>query len=129
MVKCTLFKGWTSGQKVKFLPCIESLKTRKIKREKGETKNESKLLHAKQNRPCFVVTIYHFMKVGFYFFHSLADAKDFIAKAKKELLPFAELKYNENGVTNEKILKAIKEVLSNDKICIGENGKTYFKHL
>lgn len=84
-------------------------------------------VYKKQNKPAFVVTIEHIMRAGVYFFKSLEEANNFINEAKKELEIYTPLKYNENGV-DDKYINIIKIVLSCENICIGENGKTYYKN-
>lgn len=86
-------------------------------------------VYKKQNKPCFVVTIQHIMKAGIYFFKSLPEVNKFIAEIKNDLLPYAELKYNAEGINDKKIFDAINYVLNNDDIIIAENGKTYSKQL
>ena len=84
-------------------------------------------VYKKQNKPCFVITLNHIMRAGIYFFNSLPEANAFIVAMKNDLLSYAELKYNQNGVTDKKTIEAIKTVLHDNDLCIGENGKTYSK--
>ena len=78
----------------------------------------------KAGKPCFIVTITHIMRAGVYFFNTMQEAKIFIENAKKELNIYAELKYN-SGNYDKSYKDLINMVLSNNNICIGENGKTY----
>lgn len=84
-------------------------------------------VYSKQDKPCFVVTIKHIIRAGVYFFNSMIDAREFIAKAKKELNLYAELSYDNEGCTDIDYINVIKIVLSCENIKIGENGKTYYK--
>ena len=81
----------------------------------------------KQNKPCFVVTIHHVMHSGVFFFNTLENANDFIAREKRYLEKWGYLEYNENGCTDSNIIKLIQNVLNDDNICICVNGRTYYK--
>ena len=78
-------------------------------------------------KPCIVVTIKHYLLAGIYFFKSMPEAKHFIECQKIRLNPFGQLVYNPT-LTDRNYIKLILEVLNNDNIVIGENGKTYTKN-
>ena len=82
---------------------------------------------AKAGKPCIVVSIYHVMLHGVYFFKTMQEANSFVECQKIRLNPFVFLTYNSNS-PDENSLKLIKEVLNNDNIVIGENGKTYMRN-
>ena len=84
-------------------------------------------VYRKQGKPVFVVTIEHVMHVGAFFFRSMQEAKAFVMKEKERLSMYAELAYNANGCTDASFIYIIKEVMQNDDLRIGTNGRTYSK--
>ena len=82
----------------------------------------------KSGNPVFVATIKCPILVGVYFFNSLKEANDYIKKENARLECHGyTLKYDCDGVTDEKFITVIMEVLNNDDIAIGSNGRTYSK--
>lgn len=82
--------------------------------------------YSKQGKPCYIVVINHIMKAGVYAFNSANEAMLFTYKQKEELKPFSPLMYSIDFADGN-YAKLIKEIINNDDICIGENGKTYYK--
>lgn len=82
--------------------------------------------YKKQNKPVFIVAINHVMKAGVYVFKSANEAMLFVYKQKAELEPFYPLNYSVDFADGN-YAELIKAIIENDDICIGENGKTYYK--
>lgn len=86
-------------------------------------------VYNKENKPLFVVTIKSPFLAGVYFFNSMKEANEFVNTKKASLNTYGcTLKYNCEGVTDE-FINTIKEVVENDDIAIGANGRTYSKKL
>lgn len=87
-------------------------------------------VYSKEHKPLFVATISSPILVGVYFFNSLKEANDYINKEKARLDCYGyTLKYDCEGVTDEKFISVILEVVNNDDIAIGSDGRTYSKTL
>lgn len=85
-------------------------------------------VYKKENKPVFVVTISCPILACIKFFHTLKEANDYTDAEYNRLCDFGyKLRYDMDGVTDEKILKAINEVITNENFIIGENGNTYYK--
>lgn len=76
--------------------------------------------YKKSGAPCFVVTVFHPLSAGVYFFNNLQSAKKFIDNKKS----IYNLKYNANGATDTKTMELIKAVLNDERITIDTDGKT-----
>lgn len=82
--------------------------------------------YKKQGKPCYIVVINHVMRAGVYAFNSANEAISYCMKAKEELTQFSPLVYSIDFADGN-YAKLIKEIIENDDICIGENGKTYYR--
>lgn len=87
-------------------------------------------VYSKEHKPLFVATINCQILVGVYFFNSLKEANEYInaEKARLEVYGYT-LKYDCEGITDEKFANVVREVVENDDIAIGANGRTYSKTL
>lgn len=81
--------------------------------------------YAKNRKPVFAVEIKHQMLHGVYFFKNMHDAQRFIAEQTQVLSQFAPIQYDAENEFDEGSINIIKDVLFNDNIKIGENGKTF----
>lgn len=87
-------------------------------------------VYSKEHKPLFVATISSPILVGVYFFHTLKEANAYINREKLSLSAYGyDLKYDCEGVTDEKFINVIREVVKNDDIAIGSEGRTYSKTL
>lgn len=87
-------------------------------------------VYNKEHKPLFVATIKSPILVGVYFFNTLKEANAHINREKLSLDAYGyDLKYDCEGVTDEGFKAVIKEVIENNDIAIGKDGRTYSKTL
>lgn len=88
-------------------------------------------VYSKEHKPLFVATIKSSVLVGVYFFNTLKEANEFIDKKKRYFSEYwgIEMRYDCEGVTDKNFANVIKEVVENDDIAIGSEGRTYSKKL
>jgi hypothetical protein len=81
----------------------------------------------KADKPCYIVTINHFVTSGVYFFNTLNEANVFVREQQRSLEVFGGLRYNMNSDYNKDFDYVIQRVIHDNNFYIGENGKTYYK--
>lgn len=88
-------------------------------------------VHFKNGKPIYVVAIKCPLLVGVRFFKTLNEAKADIDNVKANLLMCGDdfTPDFEGYVMDENMYSVIREVIENDDIVIGCNGRTYSKEL
>jgi hypothetical protein len=87
-------------------------------------------VYNKEHKPLFVVTINSPILVGVYFFNTLKESNTYINQEKVNLYNYGcDLKYNCDGVSDKRFKAVIKNVIENDDIAIGKDGRTYSKNM
>ena len=88
-------------------------------------------VHSKNRKPVFVAAFKSPLLVGVRFFNTLEKANAYIQSEKERLNVYGyDLRYDcDNFVMDEKMQAVVKEVMENDDIAIGSEGRTYSKKL
>ena len=88
-------------------------------------------VHSKNHKPVFVAAFKSPVLVGIRFFKTLEEANAYIQREKDRLKVYGyDLRYDcDNFVMDEKMYAVVREVMKNDDIAIGSEGRTYSKKL
>lgn len=88
-------------------------------------------VHSKNHKPVFVAAFKSPVLVGVHFFNTLKEANAYIQKERERLEVYGyDLRYDcDDFVMDEKMYAVVREVMENDDIAIGSEGRTYSKKL